>query len=74
MPAAKKTKDTKDMRRIKTALFLDPDQVVALKNLQQDFPGINMSEHVRRSISLYLLEMAKVAKRMPKLPGAPQEK
>lgn len=64
----------KEENKVKTALFLDPNQIAALKNLQQDFPGINMSEHIRRAVSLYLEQMKQVAKRMPELPGAPREK
>jgi hypothetical protein len=64
----------KEANKVKTALFLDPSQVAALKNLKQDFPGINMSEHIRRAVTLYLEQMKQVAKRMPELPGAPREK
>ncbi|MGC1415568.1 MAG: hypothetical protein WA817_09820 [Candidatus Acidiferrum sp.] len=64
----------KEENRVKTALFLNPSQVSALKGLQQSFPGINMSEHIRRAVDLYLEQMKQVAKRMPELPGAPKEK
>jgi hypothetical protein len=64
----------KDDKRVKTALYLDPDQVEALKDLQQTFPGINMSEHIRRAVALYIEQMREVAKKMPALPGAPEKK
>jgi hypothetical protein len=63
-----------DKNKVKTALFLTPTQVKALKDLQLSFPGINMSEHIRRAIDLYLEQMKKVAKLMPDLPGAPKER
>ena len=70
----KKTKDQQqdpNQRRVKTALYLDRAEVTALKNLQKSFPGINMSEHIRRAIVLYVEQMKEVEKKMPKLPGAP---
>ena len=67
----KKTKEQDPKRRIKTALYLDPAEVADLKGLQKAFPGINMSEHIRRAIVLYIEQMREVEKKMPKLPGAP---
>lgn len=63
-------KEVNDEPMIKTALFLTQQHVADLKGLQTVFPGIPLSEHVRRAIGLYLIEMEKVAKKMPTLPGA----
>lgn len=71
--AADQTKKKKtEGGKIKTALFLDQSHIDALKNLQKRFPGINMSEHIRRAINIYIEQMEQV--KMPSLPGAPQEK
>jgi hypothetical protein len=70
---AKKDKKDKKDNRVKTALFLEPRQVAALKAFQGTFPGINVSEHIRRAIDVYIGQMNEVAKKMPALPGAPQE-
>jgi hypothetical protein len=60
--------------KVKTALFLEPHQVQELKHLQRSFAGISMSEHIRRAVALYILQMKEVEKKMPLLPGAPVEK
>ena len=55
-------------KKIKTALFLDPEQIEVLEKLQKRFPGIAMSEHIRRAIRLYGREMDRVKQQA--LPGA----
>ena len=72
MAADQAKKKKKEGGKVKTALFLDPSHVEALKGLQKKFPGINMSEHIRRAINIYIEQMEQV--KMPSLPGAPQEK
>jgi hypothetical protein len=61
-------------KKVKTALFLDPRQIATLKAFQGKFPGINVSEHIRRAIDVYIGQMNEVAKKMPVLPGAPKDK
>lgn len=62
---AKTTKKTSP--KIKTALFLDVDQIERLKALEQKFPGVAMSEHIRRAVTIYLRAVEKI--KMPTLPG-----
>lgn len=62
---AKTAKTSKS--KIKTALFLDVDQIERLKALAQKFPGVAMSEHIRRAVTIYLREVEKI--KMPTLPG-----
>lgn len=47
-----KKKEQKE-NRVKTALFLDPRQIMALKALQQAV-GVPVSESIRRAIDMYL--------------------
>ena len=49
----KKKADSKKDNRVKTAMFLDPKQITALKELQQR-TGAPMSESIRRAIDAYL--------------------
>lgn len=58
---AEKKSKKKDGGRIKTALFLDPKQIEALKSLQ-DAVGVPMSVSIRRAIDMYLETLAKEKK------------
>lgn len=55
-----KKKEQKE-NRVKTALFLEPRQIVALKALQQAV-GVPVSESIRRAIDMYLESMGKEKK------------
>lgn len=46
----------------KTALFLEPRQIAALKAIQKEI-GVPMSESVRRAVDKYLVEYKKGGKR-----------
>lgn len=61
----KKAKDLKP--KIKTALFLEVEQIEWLKSLTRKFPGVAMSDHVRRAINVYRREVEKF--KTPTPPG-----
>ena len=50
--------DKNKQTKVKTALFLEPRQIAALKAIQQEV-GVPMSESVRRAIDKYLSEYKK---------------
>jgi hypothetical protein len=54
--------ETNETKKVKTALFLEPRQIAALKAIQKEV-GVPMSESVRRAIDRYLLEFKKGGKK-----------